>query len=80
VSRGLYSGAIDPEAPFWPIDLDLRAVYVTARDRESLDALGLRVGNTWSTTETAANVLPVDTQLTAGQLLKVEVARPYARP
>jgi predicted Zn-dependent protease len=52
---------------------------VTARASESLAVLGPRVGNTWTTAQTAAaNALVVDNQLAAGQLLKVVVERPYA--
>ena len=53
----------------------------SARDGETLAALGPRVGNTWSTAETAAaNAVPDAASLTAGQLVKVVVARPYAGP
>jgi predicted Zn-dependent protease len=51
---------------------------VSGRNGETLATLGPRVGNTWSTAQTAAaNALPVETQLAAGQLLKVVVERPY---
>jgi predicted Zn-dependent protease len=54
---------------------------VTARDGETLATLGSRTGNTWSTAQTAAaNALPVETRLTARQLLKVVVERPYQAP
>jgi hypothetical protein len=48
---------------------------------ETLATLGSRVGNTWSTAQAAAaNALPLETQLTGGQLFKIVVEPPYQAP
>jgi predicted Zn-dependent protease len=82
-----YAPSFDQTAgSFGPLTTDERGSIrvhvlhaVSARPNESLAVLGPRVGNTWSTAQTAAaNALPVENQLAAGQLLKVVVERPYA--